>query len=133
MATNTAVLRTDPAGHLWPLIAAGLVAFGAACGIAIAYGEIAAFAVTLSLVAAIAVLFDFRIGAVLLILTLGLGATSFMPRGVLGIPALNPVNILILATLGSYLLRGRILQDRREGASLIGALRRPHVEQGIDV
>jgi O-antigen ligase len=110
MATNTAVLRTDPAGHLWPLIAAGLVAFGAACGIAIAYGEIAAFAVTLSLVAAIAVLFDFRIGAVLLILTLGLGATSFMPRGVLGIPALNPVNILILATLGSYLLRGRILQ-----------------------
>ena len=109
-APASAVLHRDPsaAGKLWPLIALGLIVFGAACGYAIAFGEVAAFAVTLSLVAAIAVMFDFRVGAVLLILVLGLGATSFMPRGVLGIPALNPVNILIGATFISYLMRGRI-------------------------
>lgn len=100
--------REESAGQLWPLVAAGLIAFGAGCGYAIAFGEIAAFAITLSLVAAIAVLFDFRIGAVLLVMFLGLGATSFMPRGVFGIPALNPWNILIVATFVSYALRGRL-------------------------
>jgi O-antigen ligase len=107
---GASALARDPssAGGLWPLIAAGLIVFGAACGYAIAFGEIAAFAITLALVAAIAVLFDYRIGALLLVLFLGLGATSFMPRGVMGIPALNPWNILIVATLVSYALRGKL-------------------------
>jgi len=110
MATASPALRREaaPAGRLWPLVAAGLIVFGAACGYAIAFGEVAAFTITLSLVAAIAVLFDFRIGALLLILFLGLGSTSFMPRGVMGIPALNPWNILIVATFVSYALRGRL-------------------------
>jgi O-antigen ligase len=109
MATATPALQRDAtAGALWPLVAAGLIALAAGCGWAIAFGEVAAFSVALALVAAIAVLFDFRIGAGLLILLLGLGSTNFMPRGVLGIPALNPWNILIIATLVSFALRGRL-------------------------
>jgi O-antigen ligase len=109
MASAAPVLRREEAGgQLWPLIAAGLIAFGAGCGWVIAFGEVAAFSVALALVAAIAVLFDFRIGAVLLILILPFGSTNLLPRGVLGIPALNPWNILIVATFVSYAFRGRL-------------------------
>jgi len=107
-AAAPALSRENAAGQLWPLIAVGLVAFGAACGYAIVFGEVAAFSVTLALVAAIAVMFDFRLGAVLLIVLLPFGATSFLPRSVLGIPALNPWNILIVATFVSYAFRGRL-------------------------
>jgi O-antigen ligase len=109
MADNTTVLRHDAdLAQLWPLFALGLVVFAGVCGYAIAFGEVAAFSVTLALVAAIAVMFDYRIGAVLLILILPFGATSLLPRSVFGIPALNPWNILIVATFVSYALRGRL-------------------------
>ena len=52
-----------------------------------------------SLVVGIAVLADFRIGAVLLIMLLPMGATHFLPHGLMGVPGLNPVNVLVLATL----------------------------------
>jgi O-antigen ligase len=109
-ATSPATFARDAsaAGSLWPLIAAGLIVFGAGCGYAIAFGEVAAFSVAVACVAAIAVLFDFRIGAVLLILLLPFAATSFLPRSVLGIPALNPWNILIVATFISYAMRGKL-------------------------
>lgn len=106
MAAHSTVLRSDAdAGQLWPLIALGLVVFAAGCGWAIAFGEIGAFSVALAMVAGIAVLFDYRIGAVLLILLIGIGATGLMPRSVLGIPAFNPVNILIVSTFVSYVMR----------------------------
>jgi hypothetical protein len=107
-AATPFVRREEAAAGYWPLIAAGLIAFGAGCGYAIAFGEVAAFSVAVACVAGIAVLFDFRIGAVLLILLLPFAATSFMPRSVLGIPALNPWNILIVATLISYAIRGKL-------------------------
>lgn len=94
--------------YLWILAAVGLVAFGAASGIAIAFGEANAFFITLSLIVGAAVLVDFRVGAVVLILLLPLVATSFVPHSMFGIPALNPFNILVAATLVSYLLRGRL-------------------------
>lgn len=110
-ATTRAIGRdAAAASSLWPLVAAGLIAFGAACGVAIAYGEIAAFYVTLALVGGIAVLFDYRVGAVLLILLLPIGETHYIPHGVLGVPGLNPVNVLLLATLLSCMLRGRFAQ-----------------------
>ena len=106
MATHSAVLRSDAdVAQLWPLIAIGLVVFAAGCGWAIAFGEIGAFSVALACVAAIAVMFDYRIGAVLLILLIGVSATGIMPRAVLGVPALNPINILIVSTFFAYLVR----------------------------
>src|SRR3970282_447127 len=107
MAPASPYLRQEPASsHLWLLAAFGLVAFAAALGIALAYGEIAAFYVGLSLVASLAVVFDYRIGVVLLILILPLGWTNLFPHGLLGVRGLNPLNIVVLATLLAYLLRG---------------------------
>lgn len=107
MAATSAVLRAPAAGSpLGVLVAAGLIAFATACGVAIAYGELAAFYVTLSLTLGIMILYDFRIGAVLLVLMIGFGATSLFPYGLMGVPGLNPLNITIAATLVSFLVRG---------------------------
>jgi O-antigen ligase len=110
MAAAAPALRAQPAGNsLAILAAAGLVAFAAACGVAIAYGELGAFYVTLSLTLCIGVLYDFRIGAVVLLVLVPFGATNLMPHSVMGVPGLNPLNILVAATLGSFLIRGERL------------------------
>jgi len=108
-AAQSSLGRTDNvASYVWILAAAGLVAFGAASGVAIAFGEVNAFYITLSAILGAAIMVDYRVGAVLLILLLPLVATFFLPHSMFGIPALNPFNIVLLATLGSYLLRGKI-------------------------
>lgn len=90
------------------LIAIGLVAFAAASGVALAIGEWQALFVCLSVLACAAVLYDFRIGAVLLIALLPISASNVFPHELMGVKGLNPINLLVLATLGSYLLHGRI-------------------------
>jgi O-antigen ligase len=115
MTAATAVLRAQGGGgerasnYLWLLVGAALVAFAGASGAAIAFGEMGAFYATLSLAAAVAILYDFRIGAVLLIVMVGMGATQIFPYSLMGIPGLNPLNIIIAATLASYALRGQRL------------------------
>jgi O-antigen ligase len=99
--------RGAASDHLWLPVAAGLIAFAGACGFALAMGELDAFYVTLSLAVCIAVMFDFRIGAVLLILLLPISSTTLFPRALMGITGLNPANVLIAATVVSCLLRGR--------------------------
>jgi O-antigen ligase len=114
MSATAAVLRA-PAGraeasnYLWIIVGAALVAFAAASGAAIAFGEMGAFYATLSLAAAVAIMYDFRIGAVLLIVMVGMGATTLFPYSLMGIPGLNPINIIIAATLLSYAVRGQQL------------------------
>jgi hypothetical protein len=107
MAAASAVLRAPSAGnYAWIVAAAGLLAFAAACGVAIAYGELGAFYVTLSLTFGIAVLYDFRVGAVLLILLLPFQATNFFPHSLMGVSGLNPLNIVLGFTLLSFLIHG---------------------------
>ena len=108
MAETLVLGRHEGGRHGWILAAAGLAAFGVLCGMALALGELAAFYVSLSLVVAIAVLFDFRIGAFLLVLVVPFGATQFFPRNLFGLTGLNPLNLLLIATLASYVLRHRI-------------------------
>ena len=108
MAETVVLGRHEGGRHGWILAAIGLGAFGVLCGMALALGELQAFYVSLSLVVAIAVLFDFRIGAFLLVLVLPFGATQFFPRNLFGLTGLNPLNLLLIATLGSYVLRHRI-------------------------
>jgi O-antigen ligase len=111
MSTASAVLRTQPASnYLWIVAGALLVGLAAASGAAIAFGEMGAFYATLSLTAAFAIMYDFRIGAVLLIAMVGMGATNLFPYGLMGIAGLNPLNIIIAATLVSFVLRGRNLR-----------------------
>jgi O-antigen ligase len=100
--------RQGAGRHTWMFAAVGLAAFGVLSGAALALGEMAAFYVTLSLVAAIAVLFDFRIGAFLLILVVPFGATQLFPHNLFGLTGLNPLNLLLSATLASYLLRHKL-------------------------
>jgi O-antigen ligase len=110
MTAASAVLRQPASNYLAILAAIGLVCLAAASGVAIAYGEMGAFYATLSLTAAIAILYDFRIGAVLLILMLGLGTTQLFPYSLMGIPGLNPLNIVIAATFAAYVIAGQRLR-----------------------
>ena len=87
----------------------GLVALGALGGLALALGEVQALWVALSVIAGIAILVDFRIGAVLLALMLPISDTTLFPHALMGITGLNPINLLMGATLLSYILRGRLV------------------------
>jgi len=87
----------------------GLVALGALGGFALAIGELQALWVALSVIAGIAILVDFRIGAMLLMVLLPIADTTFFPHALLGVTGLNPLNLLMAATLLSYALRGRLL------------------------
>ena len=84
-----------------------LVAFTVASGIGIAFGEIEALVASLTVIAAVAVLVDFRVGAVLLIVLTPIAASDLFPHEMFGATGLNPLNLLLGATLLSFLLRGR--------------------------
>ena len=94
--------------YVWILAAIGLVGFGAASGVAIAFGEANAFYITLSIILGAAVMADYRVGAVALIVLLPMVATYFLPHSMFGIPALNPFNVVVAATLASCLIRGHV-------------------------
>jgi O-antigen ligase len=85
----------------------GLLAFAVAGGISLAVGELQAMWVTISVALAFAVLADFRIGAVALILMLPIQNIVWFPHALLGITGVNPANLVLGATLVSYVLRGR--------------------------
>src|SRR6185295_17375114 len=50
------------------------------------------------------VLRDFRVGVLLLILLIPVSRSSVFPHAMLGVTGLNPVNLLLVGTLASYLL-----------------------------
>src|SRR5687768_15029387 len=102
-------LKETQASNAWLMLGiAGLMAFGAACGVALAMGEIQALYVSLAFIACIAILVDYRIGAVLLILFMPVSNTTFFPHQLMGITGLNPINVLIVGTAAAYLLRGQL-------------------------
>jgi len=109
MAIASSPLR-EPArqGMGWVLGVGGLALAGVLMGGALVLGELQAFWVGLSVIAAGAVLYDFRIGAVLMILMLPIGESTLFPRGLFGIQGLNPLNLVMVATLGSLILAGRL-------------------------
>ena len=99
-----------PSKHLWLVAAFALCACAVAGGYSLALHEIEALYVGLALSACVAILIDFRIGAILLIVLLPVSATSLFPRSLMGITGLNPINLLLVGTLGAYLIRGRLEQ-----------------------
>src|SRR3954468_15749687 len=86
----------------------GLMLLGAAMGLGLVFGELEALWVSLSVIAAIAVLYDFRAGAVLAIVLLPLSDSTLFPHALFGLTGLNPLNLLLATTVASYLLHGRI-------------------------
>jgi len=84
-----------------------LLIFGALSGVGIALGELEAMLASVAIIASIAALVDFRAGALFLMILLPIASVSFFPRGMFGFTGLNPMNVLMAATLASFLLRGR--------------------------
>jgi len=84
----------------------GLGLFGVACGIGLAMGELQALVAALTVLACLAVIADFRIGAVLLLVMLPVEGSYLFPHSVFGVTGLNPLNLVLAATLVSYTVRG---------------------------
>ena len=85
-------------------IVVGLLALGAFWGAAVAMAGVSAVLICASLIACVFVLRDFRSGVVLLILVMPISASFLFPHSMFGIGGLNPLNLLLAATLFSYLL-----------------------------
>jgi O-antigen ligase len=88
------------------MVVVGLALFGIVCGIGIAVGELDALVAALSVIGCFAVLADYRIGAVLLLVMLPVNGSNLFPHSVFGFTGLNPLNLVLAATLISYLIRG---------------------------
>lgn len=85
---------------------AGITLLGAFWGSAVAVAELNALYLCVSLAGCAFILFDFRIGVVLLILLMPISSSTVFPHEMLGVTGLNPLNLLLVATLGSCLLHG---------------------------
>jgi len=104
-----ATLRHEGAGsNSWIALALAMLALALGSGYALALGELAGLYVSLSVILGIAVLIDFRLGAVLMLLMLPMAASALFPRNLLKIAGLDPLNLMVLATLGAYLLIARV-------------------------
>ena len=85
---------------------AGIALLGVFWGFVVALTELNSLYLCSALVGCVFVLRDFRIGVVLLVLLLPISNSSVFPHAMLGVTGLNPVNVLLVGTLGSYLLYG---------------------------
>src|ERR1700682_4326041 len=97
-------------------VLACILLLGIIWGGVVAVAELNALYLCVSLVGCAFILRDFRIGVVLLILLMPISRSWVFPHAMLGITGLNPFNLLLVATLGSYLLRG--LSDTSTGRFL---------------
>jgi O-antigen ligase len=140
--TASETLRAGAARSLvWIVAAAVFVAVGALGGLALAIGELEALWISLSVVAALVVLVDYRVGAVLLILMLPIADSNLFPHALMGMTGVNPVNMLLAGTLVSYAVRagtgqqpGRLVQPQLIWLYMVpiiigGAIGAFHVDQ----
>jgi O-antigen ligase len=81
-----------------------------ACGVAVVLAEWDALFVGLAVIACLGILVDFRVGVVLLIILMPLSYSELFPHQIAGVTGLNPINILLMGTLGAALLHA--LNDR---------------------
>lgn len=88
----------------WP-IALAVTGLSVFWGMATAVLELNALFIAAGLILSAFILIDFRVGVVALILLLPISGTKIFPHQMLGITGLNPVNVLLLATLLSYGVR----------------------------
>jgi O-Antigen ligase len=84
---------------------AGFALLGIAWGVVVAVAELNALYLCISLIGCAFILYDFRIGVVLLIVLMPISHSYIFPHAMLGVTGLNPLNLLLIGTLGSYLLR----------------------------
>src|SRR5438132_1520211 len=73
----------------------GLVLFAVLCGVGVAMGELQALIGAVTLLACVAVVVDFRVGAVLLMALLPIEQSYVFPHSMFGFTGLNPLNVLL--------------------------------------
>ena len=108
MSSVTSRMRARYSSTWFPrglAVQAAAALLGLVCGGAVALGGMNGLYLCLSLVGAALILYDFRVGVVLLILMMPISGSHIFPHEMLGITGLNPLNLLLVATLGSYLLQ----------------------------
>jgi hypothetical protein len=117
----TALTRTRDNLPAWMPVAGLLAAvlFAVLWGVAVAMGDLAAFFLCASAIGFTAICFDFRIGVVLLIMVMPISASHVFPHAMFGITGLNPLNVLLMGTLGSWFLHS--LARRRNVTHFIPA------------
>jgi hypothetical protein len=93
----------EPAGR--PAALAGIALLGALWGCVVAAAGINALYLCVSLVGCAFILRDFRVGVVLLILLMPVSRSQIFPHALLGVTGLNPLNLLLAATLASCLFQ----------------------------
>jgi len=96
--------RRKPASRYWLLL--GVALLGVLFGAVIALAGLNGLYLCVSLVGCAFILRDFRIGVVLLIALMPMSASSIFPHAMLGITGLNPLNVLLIGSLGSCLFQG---------------------------
>jgi O-antigen ligase len=82
-----------------------LVAFAALWGVAVSFSAVGATLLAFSFIACLACLRDFRVGVALLILIMPISSSTFFPHAMFGMTGLNPLNLLLVATLAVFLMR----------------------------
>ena len=107
MAAST--LRYSERGPGPGVAVALLLLFGALSGVGIALGEVEAMLASVAILASIAALIDFRAGALFLMVLLPISSVSFFPHSMFGFTGMNPINVLMAATLVSFVGRGKRL------------------------
>lgn len=85
--------------------AAGGLVLAVVCGALIAAAGVNGLYLCASLLGGALILVDFRVGVVLLILLMPISESHVFPHQMFGITGLNPLNLLLIATLGAYLLK----------------------------
>jgi O-antigen ligase len=95
------VLSGARAAPLAALALAGLVA-----GLAVALAQLNALALLAAALGCAFILVDYRAGVALLIVLMPLSRSALFPHAMFGVTGLNPVNLLLAATLGACLLHG---------------------------
>jgi O-antigen ligase len=88
------------------LVLSGIALLGLLWGSAVAVIDVNALYLCVSLIGCVAILIDFRIGVVLLILLMPISRSSVFPHAMFGITGLNPVNLLLVGTFGLWLFHG---------------------------
>lgn len=73
-------------------------------GTAVALADLNALLVCVSLLACVFIALDFRIGVVLLILLMPISASALFPHAIAGVTGLNPLNLLLVGTLGACIV-----------------------------
>jgi O-antigen ligase len=115
----------------WLPAAGAMVALAVGSGYALAMGELAGLYVALALIGSVAVLLDFRIGALILLLMLPASASTLFPHSLMQITGLNPLNLLFVATFGAYAISGRAQRSVLMPVPLIGLFILPIALAGL--